>query len=103
MVHRMAGRLDEKDIAATNVFEDLDIDLTIGKLGELGLSYRNAEESADLLRQRLMRRSGKDLELRVRRARWLALLALRVRVRIHLAFSGDDRSDFRRTYVVRLH
>ena len=47
-VHRIAGRLDDEDIRAAHVLQDLDVDFAVGELREIGLPERHAEEVANL-------------------------------------------------------
>ena len=52
LVSRIAGGLDEEDVGAADVFEQLEVNLAIREALELGLADRHAEELADLFGER---------------------------------------------------
>ena len=62
IVHRRAGCLDQKHIAATNVLADLDLDVLVAERDELDGACRDSQGLADALRQRLVAVGGKNLE-----------------------------------------
>ncbi len=51
LVYRIAGGLHHEDIRAANVFEQLEVNLAVGKTLHPGLAQRNADVLANLLRQ----------------------------------------------------
>ena len=62
LVGGVAGGLDEEDVGAADVFEELEVNLAVGEALELGFAERNAEELADLFRERAVGGAGEDLE-----------------------------------------
>ena len=59
----MAGGLQHENVGAAHVFQDLHVVLAVGKTRDLRLPTRDAEERADLVGERLVRRPAEDLEL----------------------------------------
>jgi hypothetical protein len=62
IVDRLAGRLDEKHIAAANVLFDLAGGLGVGEIAEGDPPQRDVEVIADPPRQVRVRPSAKDFE-----------------------------------------
>src|SRR6185369_13566658 len=63
MSHRIARGLDYENVAATNVLLDLDINLAIGELAEVGLAERDPEMIADFASKIGVGSTRKDFEL----------------------------------------
>ena len=62
LVGGIAGGLDEEDVGAADVFEQLEVDFAVREALELGFAERHAEELADLFRERAVGGAGEDLE-----------------------------------------
>ena len=89
LVHRETGGLHHENVGSAHVLQNLQIDLTVFEAGELRLAARYLEERADLVRQRLIRRAGEDLELVIatstlRPAVGLRLLPVALLLLVHL-------------------
>ena len=54
IVHRSAGRLDQEDVAASDRFLDLDVELAIGKAFDHPRAIRDPEVGTDLSSQGLV-------------------------------------------------
>ena len=63
LVHRRAGRLNEKHVAAADVLVDLAGDLAVGKLAERDIAQRHAEIIGDPLGERLVGRAAEDFQV----------------------------------------
>ena len=63
LVHRRAGRLNEKHVAAADVFVDLAGDFAVGKLAERDVAQRHAEVFGDPLRQGRIGGAAEDFEV----------------------------------------
>ena len=63
LVDRVRRRLDEEDVLLADVVEDLDEDVLVGELEDLGLARLGAEVAADLPGQVRVRVAVVDLEL----------------------------------------
>ena len=63
LVGRRAGRLNNENIAAANVFLDLDVGFAIGKRADRRLPKRHADAVADALRQLAIGGTAEDFHL----------------------------------------
>ena len=63
LVDRAARRLDDEDVLLADVVQDLDEDVLVGELEDLGLAELDAEVAADLPGQVGVRVAGVDVEL----------------------------------------
>ena len=63
LVDRVAGRLDQEDVLLADVLQDLDEDVLVRELEDLGLARLAAEVTADLPGQPRVRVAVVDLEL----------------------------------------
>src|SRR5271168_693063 len=61
LIDRETRRLHEKYIRTANVLEQLKMNLAVGESLQPGLAQRHTDELADLLGQRLIGRSTKNL------------------------------------------
>src|SRR5271156_5990224 len=61
LIDRKTRRLHEKYIRTANVLEQLKMTLAVGESLQPGLAQRHTDELADLLSQRLVGRSAKNL------------------------------------------
>src|SRR6185437_11799828 len=62
-IHRVAGGLDDEDVGAADVLENLDIILAVAEAGEAALAGLDAEVLADLAGERGVGGAAEDLEL----------------------------------------
>ena len=62
LISRVAGGLDEEDIGAAHVFEQLEMDLAVREPLELGFAERHTEELADLIGEGAVGGAGENLE-----------------------------------------
>ena len=62
LVRRRAGRLNNENVVAPNIFLDPDVSLGIGKRADRGLAKRDADVFADTLRELAIGRAAKDLQ-----------------------------------------
>ena len=63
LVGRRAGRLDNENIAAANIFFDFDVGLAVGKGADQCLPERHSQVIANALGQLAVRRAGEHLHL----------------------------------------
>ena len=63
VVHRRAGRLNEKHVAAADVFVDLAGDFAVGEFAERDVAQRHAEVIGDPLGERLIGGAAEDFEV----------------------------------------
>ena len=78
----MAGRLHHKNIRAAHILLDLNVSLAVAEARDQRLPALQSQKRADLIAQRLIGRTAKDLELIVHPA--ALRLALRLFVGAHL-------------------
>ena len=62
LIDGIAGGLDDEDVDAADVLEKLEVDFAIGEALQFDLADGNADVTADLFRQRAVRRSAEKLE-----------------------------------------
>src|SRR5271167_3593503 len=62
VIYRVAARLDDKNIGAADVFENLEINFTIAKAPELGLAQRHFQMATDAFCQRKIRGPRENFE-----------------------------------------
>src|SRR5207244_10648748 len=62
LIHRVTRRLNEKNIRTANILEQLKLNLAIGESLQPGLAQRHTDELADLLGQRPVGGTAKNLE-----------------------------------------
>ena len=62
VVHRKAARLDDKNIGAANVFENLKINLAVAEAAQLGFTQRDLQVLADAFREREVRRARENFK-----------------------------------------
>ena len=60
LVDRRAGRLDDEAVDAADVLADLDVDLAVGEMRDVGPPERDLDELADLVGQRTVRVARED-------------------------------------------
>src|SRR4029077_8561897 len=62
VVHREATRLDNKNIGAANVLENLKINLAVAEAAQLGFAKRDLQVLADAFREREVRRARENFK-----------------------------------------
>jgi hypothetical protein len=62
LIDRKAGRLNDENIRAANVFQQLEVNLTIGKPLHARFAQRHSHKLADLFGKSLVGFAGEDLE-----------------------------------------
>ncbi len=76
-IHRVTARLDDKNIGAANVFENLKINFTITETTEIGFTERNLQMLANALCKREIRGARENFKAVVVQERLLQSVKVR--------------------------
>src|SRR5882757_3423998 len=91
LIHRETRRLHKKYVRAANILEQLKVNLSIREPLQASLAHRNSNELADLLAQRYVRGSAKNLHALVLTLPRSALFLRCLRLSAGLTLVGEHR------------